>query len=101
MYVLTQPDAGSHPKLQNLPDECIREVILRLADHKDIESCSKAYNVMTYLCDEHRIWRELCYFHFSRRQINFVLDSSDEEGVVATGSSTTIDWQCLYHKLRK
>lgn len=81
------------PKLENLPEECIREVLLRLADHKDLEASSKAYSVMARLCDEQRIWKELCQFHFSQQQISFVLASNEPRN--------STDWQRVYHKLRK
>lgn len=88
-----QPSDESFPKLENLPEECIREVLLRLADHKDLEASSQAYSVMARLCDEQRIWRELCRFHFTKQQINFVLQSNDTKAAP--------DWQRVYHKLRK
>lgn len=68
-------------------------MLLRLADHKDLEASSKAYSVMARLCDEQRIWRELCIFHFTKQQINFVLEPND--------SKAAPDWQRVYHKLRK
>jgi F-box protein 25/32 len=86
-----QPGDDVFPKLQNLPEECVREVLLRLADHKDLESSGKAYSVMQRLVDEQRIWRELCRFHFTPQQIEFVLQSCPPQ----------TDWQRIYHKLRK
>uniref|UniRef100_A0A1B6D9G8 F-box domain-containing protein n=1 Tax=Clastoptera arizonana TaxID=38151 RepID=A0A1B6D9G8_9HEMI len=88
---IREPGDEVFPKLENLPEECVREVLLRLADHKDLEASSKAYNVMARLCDEQRIWKELCQFHFSSQQIAFILDQQ-------TGPT---DWQSIYHKLRK
>ncbi|XP_065204281.1 F-box only protein 32 [Planococcus citri] len=90
---IREPSDESFPKLENLPEECVREILLRLADHKDLEASSKAYSVMARVCDEQRIWRELCCFHFTQQQINFVLDSNEPR--------SSIDWQRIYHKLRK
>ncbi|XP_066992260.1 F-box only protein 32 isoform X1 [Anabrus simplex] len=90
---IREPGDDVFPKLQNLPEECVREVLLRLADHKDLENSSKAYNVMQRLVDEQRIWRELCQFHFTPQQISFVLER-DFVGLPK-------DWQSIYHKLRK
>ncbi|PSN42219.1 F-box only protein 32 [Blattella germanica] len=87
---IREPGDDVFPKLQNLPEECVREVLLRLADHKDLESSAKAYSVMQRLVDEQRIWRELCRFHFSPQQITFILQSSPPQ----------TDWQMVYHKLR-
>ncbi|CAH0381246.1 unnamed protein product [Bemisia tabaci] len=90
---IREPGDEVFPKLENLPEECVREILLRLADHKDLENSSKAYSVMARLCDEQRIWRELCQFHFTQQQINFVVDSTSSDGPT--------DWQNIYHKLRK
>ncbi|XP_026274475.1 F-box only protein 32 isoform X1 [Frankliniella occidentalis] len=72
---IREPHDDMYPKLQNLPEECVREILLRLADHKDVENSSKAYSVMQNLSSEQRIWRELCSFHFTDAQINFVLEN--------------------------
>lgn len=88
---IREPGDDVFPKLENLPEECVREVLLRLADHKDLEASSKAYSVMARLCDEQRIWRELCQFHFTSQQIAFILDQQNSPH----------DWQSTYHKLRK
>lgn len=72
--MLFQPHDDVFPKLQNLPEECVREILLRLADHKDLENSSKAYSVMQSLSSEQRIWKELCSFHFSEVQINCVIE---------------------------
>lgn len=71
---LFQPHDEMYPKLQNLPEECVREILLRLADHKDLENSSKAYTVMQNLSSEQRIWRELCSFHFTDSQISCVVE---------------------------
>ncbi|XP_075224181.1 F-box only protein 25 isoform X2 [Lycorma delicatula] len=88
---IREPGEDVFPKLENLPEECIREVLLRLADHKDLEASGKAYSVMARLCDEQRIWRELCQFHFTPQQIACVLNQEEHP----------CDWQHTYHKLRK
>lgn len=87
-----QPGDNEEPQFEQLPEECVREVLLRLADHRDLERSAHAWGVMARLVDELRIWRELCQFHFNPRQIQSVIDSSP---------STSEDWQLIYHKLRK
>jgi len=89
---IREPGDEVFPKLQNLPEECVREVMLRLTDHKDLEASGKAYSVMARLCDEQRIWRELCQFHFTPQQIAFITDQQRNH---------PLDWQQVYHKLRK
>ncbi|XP_025415818.1 F-box only protein 32 isoform X2 [Sipha flava] len=86
------PSDNKEPQFEQLPEECVREVLLRLADHQDLERSAHAWGVMARLVDELRIWRELCQFHFSPRQIQSVIDNSP---------NTSEDWQLIYHKLRK
>ncbi|KAK6634175.1 hypothetical protein RUM44_004783 [Polyplax serrata] len=90
---IREPGDDVHPKLENLPEECIREILLRLADHKDLESTRRAYSVMSKLVDEQRIWRELCQFHFTQQQINSLSEQTETDG--------QRNWQNIYHKLRK
>lgn len=59
-----------YPKLQDLPEECIREIILRINDHRDLESSSAAWTLMAALASEQRVWRELTQFHFTKQQID-------------------------------
>lgn len=92
---IKQPDDTIYPKLQNLPEECIREILLRLSDHKDLQNGGEAYSVMQCILGEQHIWRELCKFHFSRQQIQNVKDLMREEG------QQTFDWQQVFHRLRR
>lgn len=89
-----QPGEEQFPKLENLPEECIREVLLRLADHKDLENSARACDVMKHVVDEQRIWRELVQFHFTSQQIEHLLGQNLEHDM-------SHDWQLIYHKLRK
>lgn len=65
-----QPGPDVYPKLQDLPEECIREIILRINDHRDLESSSAAWTLMAALASEQRVWRELTQFHFTKQQID-------------------------------
>uniref|UniRef100_A0A8D8TZ18 F-box only protein 25 n=1 Tax=Cacopsylla melanoneura TaxID=428564 RepID=A0A8D8TZ18_9HEMI len=89
---IREPGVDQYPKMEHLPEEVVREVLLRLTDHKDLENSSKAYSVMARVVDEQRIWRELTQFHFTPQQMTFVLN---------TMPSPVQDWQAVYHKLRK
>lgn len=65
-----QPGPEVYPKLQDLPEECIREIMLRINDHRDLESSSAAWSLMAALASEQRMWRELTQFHFTQHQID-------------------------------
>lgn len=65
-----QPGPDVYPKLEDLPEECIREIILRINDHRDLEASSAAWTLMAALASEQRVWRELTQFHFTKQQID-------------------------------
>ncbi|XP_068910892.1 F-box only protein 25 [Tenebrio molitor] len=81
----------SRPQLLQLPEECIREIILRLSDHRDLTASAQACEQMAAIVGEQRIWRELTKFHFSPTQIDLVLPKNCEK----------IDWKEIYHSLKK
>ncbi|KAJ8941982.1 hypothetical protein NQ314_010206 [Rhamnusium bicolor] len=88
---ICEPNPDTHPKLLQLPEECIREIILRLSDHKDLTSSAQACEQMASIVGEQRVWRELAKFHFTPQQIDLVLPKDDEK----------IDWKTVYHSLKK
>lgn len=90
------PGPEIRPKLHELPEECVREIILRIADHRDLEASADAWTLMATLVSEQRIWRELTRFHFNQKQINFVLDMNKLKLM-----GDVKDWKKLYHQLRR
>ncbi|XP_045517876.1 F-box only protein 32 isoform X2 [Pieris brassicae] len=87
---IQEPGPEVVPKLHDLPEECIREILLRISDHRDLDAASSAWSVMASLCSEHRVWRELVNFHFTSQQI---------DSVQKTDADT--DWKKLFHQLRR
>ncbi|GLV45004.1 uncharacterized protein CBL_14424 [Carabus blaptoides fortunei] len=87
---IREPAPDSWPVLQQLPEECLREVALRLSDHHDLAASAQACEELAAVCSEQRIWRELTRFHFTAQQIE----------VVSTRNDTT-DWEKIYHALRR
>lgn len=82
---------NSHPQLLQLPEECLREIILRLSDHKDLTASSQACDQMAVIVNEQRVWRELTKFHFSPDQVDVFLPKGCEK----------VDWMKVYHSLKK
>lgn len=83
-------------KLFLLFQECVREIILRLTDYRDLEASSAAWNLMSALVAEQRVWRELTEFHFTAHQIGKYLEKKGIDREQADA-----DWQDIYHALRK
>lgn len=87
---IQEPSPDTNPQLLQLPEECLREVILRLSDHRDLTSSSQSCNQLAVLVDEQRVWRELCRFHFSMQQIEVILQKEK-----------VVDWKKIYHSLKR
>nr|ADD38022.1 F-box only protein 25 [Lepeophtheirus salmonis] len=89
------PCSLDHPNLvQILPEECVREVLLRLSDKKDLTNASRTCIVMESIVKEKRIWRELVQAHFTKPQIECLL--KQHPNFKESG-----DWKSLYDSLRK
>jgi len=77
-----------------LPEECIREILLRLSDPRDLEQASKTCEAMKAVASEKRVWRELVQTHFTKMQIEFVLQEKPQ-------LKDSKDWKELYASLRR
>ncbi|KAK9887150.1 hypothetical protein WA026_020597 [Henosepilachna vigintioctopunctata] len=84
-------EQDSQPHFLQLPEECIREIILRLSDHTDLISSAKSCDTMANIVNEQRIWRELTKFHFTPDQIELVLSKGDFNG----------DWKLVFSALKR
>jgi len=77
-----------------LPEECIREILLRLSDPSDLDRASKTCETMKAVASEKRVWRELVQTHFTKLQIEFVLQEKPQ-------LKESKDWKELYASLRR
>jgi len=64
--------------LDQLPEECVREILCKLSDHRDVENAGRTTPTMNYIVSEKRIWRELVQAHFSAAEVQFVLNKKPE-----------------------
>lgn len=87
---IREPAPDTHPLLLQLPEECLREVVLRLSDHGDLAAASKACDQLAVLVDEQRVWNELVRFHFSPQQIDVVVKDVQN-----------VDWKETYQALKR
>ncbi len=87
-----QPAEDGSKRLTDLPEELIREILLRLTDYKDLMNSGQAYDIMQSLLDEQHIWRQLCKYHYTRAQLRWAF---------ANNKSEKVDWELIFHQLRK
>ena len=89
-----QPADDGSKRLTDLPEELIREILLRLTDYKDLMNSGQSYDIMQSILDEQHIWKQLCKYHFTRQQIRYINSSSNKK-------AEKIDWEQTFHQLRK
>ena len=80
--------------VERLPEECIREILLRLNDPSDILRAGQSCVTMDKIACEKRVWRELVQTHFTKAQIEFILTERPE-------LKDNKDWQALHTSLRR
>ena len=90
-----QPTEDGTKRLTDLPEELIREILLRLSDYKDLMNSGDAYEMMNTLLDEQHIWRQLCKYHFSKTQVR------QATGQFTNTDSGDVDWEQVFHFLRR
>jgi len=64
--------------IDQLPEECVREILCKLSDHRDVENAGRTTPTMKYIVSEKRIWRELVQAHFTAAEVQFVLSKKPE-----------------------
>ncbi|GAV07080.1 hypothetical protein RvY_16962 [Ramazzottius varieornatus] len=91
--------------LADLPEECLRLVLLCLSDHHDLMRSkealsSTAENTAKYgqIFSEQRLWRELCFFHFKPQQLKDILGRKDKGGHDLVAKE---DWEQIYLKMKR
>lgn len=94
---IREPGPNIRPKLHDLPEECVREIILKLTDYKDLDASASAWSLMAALISEQRVWRELSHYHFTKQQIDVILDKM----CLQDTKERHRNWQAIYHALRK
>lgn len=79
--------------LHELPEEVVREIILKLNHHFDLNNLSTSSDLFKKLISESRIWREMCEYHFTDEQVTQMVQNSNNNG--------NISWEDIYHKLKR
>ena len=92
--LLLQPEVEGSKKLSDLPEELIREILLRLSDYKDLVNSAGAVPLVESLLDEQHIWRELCKYHFTRTQVKNVTER-------CTNPDGKTDYEQVFQLLRR
>lgn len=66
----TMKQGNSCLKILDLPDDCLLLILDRLDNHKDIINLSQSCRKICHLCDTEKVWKNLCLFHFTKKQID-------------------------------
>lgn len=85
--------------LSDLPDDCLRNILFCIADHRDIIHTGQTSHTLHELSQEMLLWRQLCHFHFTHRQLLTFLPSNMAAG--SDGEEDHVDWKYLYRRCYK
>lgn len=85
-------DLASPGLTERLPEECVREILLRLDTGEDIVRAGDACALMGGIAKETRIWRELVQSHFTPAQIAYVVNTKPQ---------LQEDWEEIYKRSRR
>jgi len=80
---------------EDLPEDCVRCILTRLTDHRDIMRTSQTNNSLHIMAEDRILWKQMCFFHFTDRQLITFLPKeleSDQEHV---------DWKYIYKRCVK
>lgn len=77
---IVPPDNNGKPSWSELPEELIREILLRLSDYKDLERSAQACQRMNCLLNEEQhIWKQLVKYHFTKDQQRWALRMYEQQ----------------------
>ncbi|XP_072016744.1 F-box only protein 32-like [Amphiura filiformis] len=76
-----------------LPDDCIRLIFRRFADHEDIINTGATDKKLYKFSNEPLLWKHFCFFHFTKEQILREIGVGADENAVR--------WKACYQKLYK
>ena len=79
--------------ISDLPLELIREILVRLPDGGDIARAGLTEQRAQSLADDTLLWRDLCLFHFTDRQVVSMIRKGE--------TLMSIGWKGMYLRLKK
>ncbi|XP_077990874.1 F-box only protein 32-like [Glandiceps talaboti] len=88
---LPEREDDGEMQLLDLPDDCLRQIIDRISDHRDLVNLGATNYKFNRLCNKENVWRKLCSYHFAEKQIWSALPICEDDVV----------WQLVYSKLIK
>ncbi|GAB1607153.1 F-box only protein 32-like [Argonauta hians] len=92
-FQLTERENDGRLTFSDLPEDCIRDILLRLNDHKDIVHTGLTNSFIYELSEEKVLWKQLCFYNFSNDQLLVFIAKEAEEG--------DIDWKMVYRRCVK
>lgn len=91
---VTQQTAAA--SASDLPEELIREILLRLSDYRDVVNSAVAFNSPDLIVHETHIWRKLCEYHFTPTQLH-----ADVLNKFTHPETGRVDYEQVFQLLRR
>lgn len=92
-YQIKKRKEDGNITLSDLPLECLREIFLRISDHRDISRAGQTSMQLHQISEDLILWKRMCMYHFSREQMSTFLASNEVD--------TTTNWKYFYQRCCK
>ncbi|XP_005092139.2 F-box only protein 32 [Aplysia californica] len=92
-YQLKERNKDGKLMLADLPTDCLRVIFSQIPDHKDVLRAGQTSMTLNQVTEESSLWRGMCLYHFSNRQIMTFLPKDLE--------SVEVDWKYIYRRCYK
>lgn len=92
-FQLTERENDGKVMFEDLPEDCIRDILLRLSDHRDIVHTGLTNSCIYDLSQEKLLWKQLCFYNFDNHQLLIFIPKDAEEDEV--------DWKMIYRRCVK
>ncbi|XP_025108955.1 F-box only protein 25-like isoform X2 [Pomacea canaliculata] len=96
-YQLKEREKDSRILLSDLPQDCLRQILFQIADHRDVIHTGQTAQTLHIVSQESSLWRNLCLFHFSGRQLLTFLPKH----VDSAETLDNVDWKYIYKRCYK
>ena len=78
--VHAQREADGRLMLSDMPDDTLREILLRLEHHRDVASMSAVDNHAYHVAQDEEVWKCLCLHHFSQHLCGRLIKQAHRAG---------------------
>lgn len=89
-HKLKEREDDGRPTFSDLPHDCVRSILSTIPDHGDLLRVGQTNSTNHHLSNEMLLWKQMCFFHFSKRQLLTFLNQNEDE--------SQTNWKMVYQR---